>query len=187
VDDHLMQISHVIRGEDGLSNTPRQCLLYDALSFERPISAHLPFLLGRDRKKLSKRNADTVSLLDFGHILPDAMFNYLSQLGWNPGGGETQEIFSRDDLIEKFTLEGVNKAGAIFDVEKLGWMNIAYLKRCPSKSSSCWQRPIWKPWKTISTKTPNMAAPQLRWRANAFMASPTSRALQPTSSPTISR
>ena len=131
VDDHLMQISHVIRGEDGLSNTPRQCLIYDALGFERPIFAHLPFLLGKDRKKLSKRNADTVSLLDFAEILPNAMFNYLSQLGWNPGGGETQEIFSRADLIEKFTLEGVNKAGAIFDVEKLKWMNVAYLKAMP--------------------------------------------------------
>ncbi len=131
VDDHLMQISHVIRGEDGLSNTPRQCLLYDAFGWERPIFAHLPFLLGKDRKKLSKRNADTVSLLDFPQILPDAMFNYLSQLGWNPGGGETQEIFSRAKLIEKFTLEGVNRAGAIFDAEKLNWMNIAYLKAMP--------------------------------------------------------
>ena len=131
VDDYLMQISHVIRGEDGLSNTPRQCLIYDAFGWNRPIFAHLPFLLGRDRKKLSKRNADTVSLLDFGHILPDAMFNYLAHLGWNPGGGETQEIFSRAELIEKFTLEGVNKAGAIFDVEKLNWMNIAYLKAMP--------------------------------------------------------
>ncbi|RYG65044.1 glutamate--tRNA ligase, partial [bacterium] len=131
IDDYLMKISHVIRGEDGLSNTPRQCLIYDALGFERPVFAHLPFLLGKDRKKLSKRNADTVSLLDFQHIFPDAMFNYLSQLGWNPGGGETQEIFSRDELIEKFTLEGVNKAGAIFDVDKLNWMNIAYLKAMP--------------------------------------------------------
>ncbi len=131
VDDHLMQISHVIRGEDGLSNTPRQCLLYDAFGWERPIFAHLPFLLGKDRKKLSKRNADTVSLLDFPQILPDAMFNYLSQLGWNPGGGETQEIFSRAELSEKFTLEGVNKAGAIFDAEKLNWMNVAYLKAMP--------------------------------------------------------
>ena len=136
VDDHLMQISHVIRGEDGLSNTPRQCLLYDAFGWERPIFAHLPFLLGKDRKKLSKRNADTVSLLDFPQILPDAMFNYLSQLGWNPGGGETQEIFSRAELIEKFTLEGVNKAGAIFDGEKLNWMNIAYLKAMPIEEFS---------------------------------------------------
>jgi nondiscriminating glutamyl-tRNA synthetase len=131
VDDYLMKISHVIRGEDGLSNTPRQCLIYDAIGFERPIFAHLPFLLGKDRKKLSKRNADTVSLLDFQQIYPDAMFNYLSQLGWNPGGGETQEIFSRAELIEKFTLEGVNKAGAIFDVDKLQWMNTAYLKAMP--------------------------------------------------------
>ncbi len=131
VDDHLMQITHVIRGEDGLSNTPRQCLLYDAFGWERPIFAHLPFLLGKDRKKLSKRNADTVSLLDFSEILPDAMFNYLALLGWNQGGGETQEIYSRAELIAAFTLEGVNKAGAIFDVEKLRWMNIAHLKALP--------------------------------------------------------
>lgn len=131
VDDHLMQITHVIRGEDGLSNTPRQCLLYDAFGWERPTFAHLPFLLGRDRKKLSKRNADTVSLLDFSEILPDAMFNYLALLGWNAGGGETQEIFSRAELIEKFSLAAVNRAGAIFDLEKLRWMNIAYLKAMP--------------------------------------------------------
>ena len=131
VDDSLMQISHVIRGEDGLSNTPRQLLLYSALKFDAPTFAHLPFLLGRDRKKLSKRNADTVSLLDFPEILPDAMFNYLALLGWNVGGGETQEIFSREELREKFTLEGVNKAGAIFDVEKLNWMNVAHLKALP--------------------------------------------------------
>ena len=133
VDDHLMEISHVIRGEDGLSNTPRQLLVYRAFGWEPPIFAHLPFLLGKDRKKLSKRNADTVSLLDFGEmgIYPDAMFNALALLGWNPGGGETQEFFSRAELIEKFTLEGVNKAGAIFETDKLQWINVAYLKALP--------------------------------------------------------
>ena len=133
VDDHLMEISHVIRGEDGLSNTPRQLLIYDAFGWTPPIFAHLPFLLGTDRKKLSKRNADTVSLLDFEDkgIFPDAMFNYLALLGWNPGGGETQEFFSRSQLIEAFTLEGVNKAAAIFDIDKLNWMNVAYLKSLP--------------------------------------------------------
>jgi len=132
VDDALMKISHVIRGEDGLSNTPRQIVLYNALGFEIPIFAHLPFLLGADRSKLSKRHG-AVNLLDFGEqgITPDAMFNYLALLGWNPGGGETQEIFSRDELVEKFSLEGVNKAGAIFDGEKLGWLNIQLLKAMP--------------------------------------------------------
>ena len=133
VDDHLMEISHVIRGEDGLSNTPRQLLIYGAFGWEPPIFAHLPFLLGRDRKKLSKRNADTVSLLDFEErgIYPDAMFNALALLGWNPGGGETQEFFSRSELIGAFTLEGVNKAGAIFEMDKLNWVNVAYLKAMP--------------------------------------------------------
>lgn len=132
IDDALMQISHVIRGEDGLSNTPRQIVLYKALGFDVPNFAHLPFLLGPDRKKLSKRHG-AVNLLDFGTdgILPDAMFNYLSLLGWNPGDGETQELFTRAELIEKFTLEGVNKAGAIFDFEKLQWMNVQYLKNMP--------------------------------------------------------
>ena len=132
IDDALMKISHVIRGEDGLSNTPRQLMIYNALGFDVPQFAHLPFLLGRDRSKLSKRHGP-VSLLEFrdNGILPQAMFNYLALLGWNPGGGETQEIFSRDELIEKFSLEGVNKAGAIFDVEKLQWINVQYLKQMP--------------------------------------------------------
>jgi glutamyl-tRNA synthetase len=117
-------------------------LIYDALGFERPTFAHLPFLLGRDRKKLSKRNADTVSLLDFQETLPDAMFNYLALLGWNPGGGETQEKFSREELIERFTLEGVNKAGAIFDVDKLNWMNVAYLKAMPIEEFSVFAKPF---------------------------------------------
>lgn len=132
VDDALMKISHVIRGEDGLSNTPRQLLLYSALGFELPQFAHLPFLLGRDRSKLSKRHG-AVNLLDFRDqgILPEALVNYLALLGWNPGGGETQEIFSHDELVQKFSLEGVNKAGAIFDVEKLQWMNAQILKAMP--------------------------------------------------------
>ena len=132
-DDHAMEISHVIRGEDGLSNTPRQILIYQAFGWEPPTFAHLPFLLGTDRKKLTKRNAATVSLLDFGDrgIFPDAMFNYLALLGWNPGGGETQEFFSRSELIEKFALADVNKAAAVFDDDKLNWMNVAYLKSVP--------------------------------------------------------
>ena len=142
-DDHLMEISHVIRGEDGLSNTPRQLLIYDAFDWAPPTFAHLPFLLGKDRKKLSKRNADTVSLLDFEDlgIYPDAMFNALALLGWNPGGGETQEFFSRAELITLFTLEGVNKAGAIFDTDKLDWINVAYLKSLPIREFANMAKP----------------------------------------------
>jgi glutamyl-tRNA synthetase len=132
VDDALMKISHVIRGEDGLSNTPRQILIYNALGFEVPHFAHLPFLLGPDRKKLSKRHG-AVNLLEFAAqgILPQAMFNYLALLGWNPGEGETQEVFSREELIQRFSLDGVNKSGAIFDPEKLAWMNTQYIKALP--------------------------------------------------------
>ena len=132
VDDASMKISHVIRGEDGLSNTPRQILICNALGFTVPTFAHLPFLLGQDRSKLSKRHG-TVSLLEFAErgVTPDAMFNYLALLGWNPGGGETQEIFSRAELIEKFSLEHVNKSGAIFDEEKLSWMEVQRLKALP--------------------------------------------------------
>lgn len=132
VDDALMQISHVVRGEDGVNNTPRQLLLYQAMGFEIPLFAHLPFLLGRDRSKLSKRHG-AVNVLDYRDkgILPAAMFNYLAMLGWNPGEGDTQEIFSRKELIAKFTLERVGKAAAIFDVEKLAHLNTEYLKAMP--------------------------------------------------------
>ena len=131
VDDALMKISHVIRGEDGLSNTPRQILLLQALGFEVPTYAHLPFLLGKDRSKLSKRHG-TVSLLDWDKkVTPDAMMNYLALLGWNPGGGETQELFSREELIQRFSFEGVHRAGAIFDEEKLSWLNTQRLKALP--------------------------------------------------------
>jgi len=132
VDDALMQISHVIRGEDGLNNTPRQIMLGQAFGWDLPIFAHLPFLLGRDRSKLSKRHA-TVNLLDYrdAGLYPDAMISYLALLGWNPGQGDTQELWTREELIARFSLDGVNKSGAIFDVEKLGWMNVQFLKALP--------------------------------------------------------
>jgi glutamyl-tRNA synthetase len=163
IDDALMKISHVIRGEDGLSNTPRQILIYEALGFAVPIFAHLPFLLGADRKKLSKRHG-AVNLLEFGEagVLPPAMFNYLALLGWNPGDGETQEIFSRDELLERFTLEGVNKASAIFDADKLAWMNVQYLKALPIEEFT------------------TLAAPYLEHIADAMAAQPeySARALE---------
>jgi len=127
VDDAEMEITHVIRGEDLLSSTPRQLLLYKALGKSPPQFAHLPLLLGPDRAKLSKRHGAMPVLWyrDQG-FLPEAMVNFLALLGWSPG--DDREILSREDLIEAFSLEGVGKSGAIFDIEKLKWMNGLYLR-----------------------------------------------------------
>ncbi|MFA4016367.1 MAG: hypothetical protein RUDDFDWM_001470 [Candidatus Fervidibacterota bacterium] len=134
VDDHHMRITHVIRGEDHIPNTPRQIHLYTALGYEVPRFAHLPLLLGSDRSKLSKRHGAT-SLLEYRKIgiLPEAMFNFLALLGWSPGGLEGEEIFSRDELIERFDITHVKPSGAIFNFEKLLWMNSQYIRMCDIK------------------------------------------------------
>jgi glutamyl-tRNA synthetase len=127
VDDHLMEITHVIRGDDHLSNTPRQILLYQAFGWQLPKFAHIPMILGKDRTRLSKRHGATsvIAYRDQGY-LPEAVINYIAKLGW---GYKDQEIFSREELIEKFSLEGVNKNPAIFDLEKLNWLNGQYLRK----------------------------------------------------------
>ncbi len=130
IDDYEMKISHVIRGEDHISNTPKQLLIYKALVLEPPQYAHLPMILGTDKSKLSKRHGAT-SLLEYRDqgYLPDAMFNFLALLGWNPGG--SKEIMSRDDIVQKFSLAAVQKSGAVFNVEKLDWMNGEYIRNVP--------------------------------------------------------
>lgn len=127
VDDADAQVSHVIRGEDILSSTPRQILIQEALGFPRPIYAHLPLILSADRKKLSKRH-HVVSLADYRNegILPEAMINYLALLGWNPGTDE--EHFSLEQLIERFSFDGVQKSGAIFDRTKLLSVNQHWMR-----------------------------------------------------------
>ena len=127
IDDHLMEITHVIRGDDHLSNTPRQILLYQAFGWELPKFAHIPMILGKDRTRLSKRHGATsvIAYRDQGY-LPEAVINYIAKLGW---GYKDQEIFSREELIEKFSLEGVNKNPAIFDLEKLNWLNGQYIRK----------------------------------------------------------
>lgn len=129
VDDHLMDISHVIRGEEWLSSTPKHILIYEALGWSAPKYAHLPLLLNTDKSKLSKRQGD-VSVEDYVKkgYLKDALLNFVALLGWNPGNTE-QEVFSRKDLLEKFSLEKVNKSGAVFDVKKLNWINAKYIKK----------------------------------------------------------
>ena len=126
VDDHLMKISHVIRGDDHLSNTPRQILLYEAFELMPPKFAHIPMIMGPDKARLSKRHGAT-SVIEYKHMgyLPEAMINYIARLGW---GYKDQEIFSRQELIEKFLIEKVQKTPAIFDLTKLNWLNAHYIK-----------------------------------------------------------
>lgn len=128
VDDELMKITHVIRGEDHLSNTPKQILIQRALGFKEPAYAHLPLLLSSDRKKLSKRAGDT-ALLDYRKrgYLPSAVVNFLALLGWHPQGNE--EVFDAKDLAAKFDLARVQKGGAVFNEEKLDWLNREHMKQ----------------------------------------------------------
>lgn len=132
IDDHLMGISHVIRGEEHLSNTPRQILIYEALGFNIPKFAHVSLILGKDRAKMSKRHGSTwiEQYRDAGY-LPEAMVNFLALLGWSPG--EEREIFTMEELIERFSLERVSKNPAIFDIDKLNWMNSQYIKNSPTE------------------------------------------------------
>lgn len=127
VDDSLMQISHVIRGEEHLSNTPRQILLQKALGFNQPIYAHLPLMLNTDRSKLSKRQGD-VALADYHNqgYLPEAMINFMVLLGWNPG--TDAEVFSLSHLVKEFSIEKVQKAGAIFNIKRLEFLNGLYIR-----------------------------------------------------------
>ena len=131
VDDALMKITHVIRGDDHLSNTPKQVALYEALGWPVPEFAHLSTILGSDGKRLSKRHGAT-SIANFREmgVLPEALMNYLALLGWAPSGG-TREIFSSDELKKEFRLERVTPASAVFDMEKLYWLNRHYVKQSP--------------------------------------------------------
>ncbi|MEK9179898.1 MAG: glutamate--tRNA ligase [Patescibacteria group bacterium] len=131
VDDAEMKITHVIRGEDHISNTPKQILLQRALGFAEPQYAHLPLILSADRSKLSKRFAET-SLVDYQKqgYLPDAVINFLALLGWHPK--EDREVLSREELIKEFDLRRVQKAGAIFNTEKLDWLQKEHLKNLSS-------------------------------------------------------
>ncbi|HBT81268.1 hypothetical protein A2757_00015 [Candidatus Giovannonibacteria bacterium RIFCSPHIGHO2_01_FULL_48_47] len=127
VDDFEMKISHVIRGEDHISNTPRQILIQEALGFPRPQYAHLPLILGPDRTKLSKRHgAESVREYKEAGYLPEALVNFLSLLGWHPK--DEKEIFSKEELIKEFSLERAQKGGAVFDIKKLEWLNGEYIR-----------------------------------------------------------
>jgi len=129
-DDAEQRIDTVIRGDDHISNTPKQILLYRALDFAVPEFGHVPMILGSDGKRLSKRHGAT-AVEEYAEqgILPDAMVNYLALLGWNPG--DEQEVMDRDTLVDRFSMKRVNHTSAVFDTEKLGWMNGRYLAEMP--------------------------------------------------------
>lgn len=129
VDDHLMGVTHVIRGDDHISNTPRQILIQEALGAPRPIYCHLPLILAPDRSKLSKRHG-AVALTEYRDrgYLSDALFNYLALLSWNPGEDRDRTPMSRAEIIDLFSLERIQKSGAIFDITKLNSLNSHYLR-----------------------------------------------------------
>ncbi|RME60020.1 glutamate--tRNA ligase [Candidatus Parcubacteria bacterium] len=144
VDDWEMRVTHVIRGEDHLSNTPKQILLQEALGFTRPAYAHLPLILAPDRSKLSKRRA-AVSVLEYqkNGYLPTAMLNFLALLGWHPK--EEKEFFTPQELIAQFDLKRVQKSGAIFNEEKLQWLNAQHIKRMPTSELADYLLQFFKP------------------------------------------
>lgn len=134
IDDHLMEFTHIIRGEEWLSSMPKHLLLYEFFGWEPPKVAHLPLLLNADRSKLSKRQGD-VAVEDYirkGYS-NDAIINFVAMLGWNEGEGSEQEVYSMEQLIEKFSLERVGKAGAVFNIDKLNWLEKQYIKNRPTE------------------------------------------------------
>ncbi|CAM4519299.1 nondiscriminating glutamyl-tRNA synthetase [Paenibacillus endophyticus] len=130
LDDYLMRISHVLRGEDHISNTPRQLMIYEAFGWAPPIFGHMTLIVNEQRKKLSKRDESIIQFIsqydDLGY-LPEAMFNFITLLGWSPEG--EQEIFTREELVSVFNADRLSKSPAVFDTQKLSWMNNEYLKK----------------------------------------------------------
>ncbi|MFA7361890.1 MAG: glutamate--tRNA ligase [Candidatus Kapaibacterium sp.] len=128
IDDHLMKVTHVIRGEEWLPSTPKHVLLYEAFGWEIPVFAHLPLLLNPDRSKLSKRQGD-VAVEDYRQkgYLKEALINFIALLGWT--AGDDREFYYINELINSFSLDRVNKSGAVFDVEKLNWLNAEHLRK----------------------------------------------------------
>jgi glutamyl-tRNA synthetase len=130
-DDIDMQVTHVVRGDDHISNTPKQILLYRALGAAVPVFAHVPLILGPDKKRLSKRHGATaVGEYEAQGYLPDAMVNFLALLGWSPGSGD-RELFSRAELVDAFTLDGISGGNAVFNTVKLDWFNQQYIAKAP--------------------------------------------------------
>jgi len=158
-DDMAMAITHVVRGDDHISNTPKQALLYQAFGAEPPHFAHVPLILGPDRKRLSKRHGAT-SVMEYQRLgyLPEAMVNFLSLLGWSPG--DDRELFTRDELVAAFTLEGISGGNAIFNPEKLDWFNQQHILRLPIAELSTRVEPVLR---DGGLWTPELSGPRREW------------------------
>jgi len=145
VDDHLMGITHVLRGDEWIASTPRHALLYEAFGWTPPAFAHLPVILAPDGKKLSKRKG-AASVMDYKRAgyLPEALFNFLALLGWSPGEGDNREKMSKKELIEAFSLDHVSPKAAVFDEKKLEWMNGLYMAERSAASLLGEVVPLWK-------------------------------------------
>ena len=163
VDDHMMGITHVLRGDDWIPSTPKRIQLYQAFGWTPPIYIHVPLVLGPDGKKLGKRHGAT-SVDEFRRqgYLPDALFNFLALLGWAPGEGDEQEIFTRQELIEKFNVHRINLSPAVFSYDKLDWMNGAYIRQMdPQELLDC-LIPFWVDAGLIPSEIPTELLPTLR-------------------------
>ncbi|MEA3377573.1 MAG: glutamate--tRNA ligase [Chloroflexota bacterium] len=163
VDDHYMEISHVIRGDDWISSTPKRIFIYRAMDWEVPIYCHVPLVNGPDGQKLSKRHGAT-SITEFHEqgYLPEALFNFLALLGWSPGEGEEREIFSRDELIERFDLFRVSTAPATFSYDKLNWMNGVYIRELPEEELVERLLPFWQRAGLVPDPCPKEMRPKLQ-------------------------
>jgi len=129
VDDYEMAVTHVIRAQEHIANTPRQILIQEAIGAPRPFYAHMPLILGKDRSKLSKRDPEVIPALEYRDLgyLPEAIINFMALIGWNPGG--EREIFNLAELIEKFDINKIQKSGGVFNIEKLDWINKEHMKK----------------------------------------------------------
>ncbi|HSQ38966.1 MAG TPA: glutamate--tRNA ligase, partial [Anaerolineales bacterium] len=163
IDDHMMGITHIMRGDDWISSTPKRLLMYEAFGWEPPIYAHVPLVLGTDGKKLGKRHG-AVSIDEFRRqgYLPEAVFNFLALLGWAPGSGEEQEIFTREELIERFDITRINLAPAVFSYDKLNWMNGSYIRALSQEELLERLIPFWVDAGLIETPAPIEILPTLK-------------------------
>jgi len=167
IDDHEMGVTHVIRGEDGISNTPRQILIQEAIGAKRPIYAHVPLILGKDKSKLSGRHG-AVAVTEYKRkgYLPEAFVNYLALLGWHPS--DDREIFSMNDLIQNFSLERVSKSGAVFDEEKFKWFNREYIKLLSDDQFIEHTQPFLPEWISATGTKMKRLIPVLRDKISVF-------------------
>ncbi len=167
VDDHHMEISHVIRGDDWISSTPKRVLIYQAMGWRTPAYCHVPLVNGPDGQKLSKRHGAT-SITEFRAqgYLPEALFNFLALLGWSPGEGEEQEVFERDELVGRFDLFRVNMSPATFSYEKLNWMNGVYIRRLSEQDFVERLLPFWQRAGIVPEPCPEEMEPRLRLAAS---------------------